>query len=277
MTTRFQCLVSSDESDHSDGEIVDRPSALTNAFGQEVPEGESETNNNNNTTSVIKPSSKLEIVDGNKDALKKKKFSIWSEILMEEELNETMSKSLVMKKKRLKRRMKANCGERESDNYHTWTKEDFERKFAVKKTPAQKLKQKKAQLKRDAITEISQKLKERRLDIIGRIVKVIGEEAARRLTAEVLDIEDAGGMMTANGNRRRSPGGVLFFLVKNDSTISDEKKRDIFCDELVKEGNKIDREVRKSRAEAASKRSKGKKKKKSKKKGKGKNKQGNKE
>lgn len=104
---------------------------------------------------------------------------------------------------------------------------------------------------------------------------MIGEDAAKRMTAEVLDIEDAGGMMTAVGKRRRSPGGVLFFLVKNDSTINDEQKRAIFCDEVVKEGNKLAKEARKARAEAGGKRSRGKKK--SKKKGKGKNKRKGKE
>lgn len=93
------------------------------------------------------------------------------------------------------------------------------------------------------------------------------------MTAEVLDIESAGGMMTADGrNRRRSPGGVLFFLIKNDSTISDEQKRAIFCDEVVREGNRLAKEARMAKAEASGKRSRGKKKKKSKKKGKGRNK-----
>lgn len=167
MTTRFQCLVSSDESDQSDGELVDFSDspAITNVLGKS--EGDSKTSNTTNL--ALKPSRNLDIVDGNKDALKKKKFSIWSEILMEEELNETMSKSLKLKKINLKRRMKLNGGERESDNYHLWTKEDFERKFAVKKTPAQKLKQKKAELKRDAVDEIARKLKEKRTDIIRKL------------------------------------------------------------------------------------------------------------
>lgn len=50
--------------------------------------------------------------------------------------------------------------------------------------------------------------------------------------------------MTSDNVRRRSPGGVLFFLVKNDTSLSDEQKRNIFCDQLVKQNNFIRKKTR---------------------------------
>ena len=81
-------------------------------------------------------------------------------------------------------------------------------------------------------------------------MQVIGEEKTRKLTAEVLDIESAGGIMTADGNRRRSPGGVLFFLVKNEPNISAEQKREIFCDSLVKTNDKQMKKIRQNKAKS---------------------------
>lgn len=105
----------------------------------------------------------------------------------------------------------------------------------------------------------------------GKIVSVLGEERTHKLAAEVQDIESAGGMMTAVGNRRRSPGGVLFYLVKNDSTIPSDQKRDIFCDDIVKQGDKLAKEMKKSKIQGSAKASGKKKKSKKKKKKKGNN------
>src|SRR5699024_493672 len=106
----------------------------------------------------IKASRKLEIVEKRKNL--SKKFSIWSEVLMEEELNESMNKALKLKRKKWQRQK----GEKESENYSFWTKEDFERKFATKKTNSEKKKLKSQELKRDAVSEISRQLKESRVD-----------------------------------------------------------------------------------------------------------------
>lgn len=45
-------------------------------------------------------------------------------------------------------------------------------------------------------------------------VQALGLHAARRLRDETLKIEDEGGLFTADGERRRSPGGVFFELLK---------------------------------------------------------------
>ncbi|MCS6835798.1 MAG: phosphorylated adapter RNA export RNA-binding domain-containing protein [Anaerolineae bacterium] len=53
---------------------------------------------------------------------------------------------------------------------------------------------------------------------IGRIIEVMGESAARELLAETLKVEEQGGMMTNSGDRRRTPGGVFFYLAKGRLT-----------------------------------------------------------
>lgn len=66
----------------------------------------------------------------------------------------------------------------------------------------------------------------------------MGEEKIRRLVSEVNDIESVGGLMTTNYQRRRSPGGVLFHLIKNDPNISVEQKESIFGDNNLRKDSK---------------------------------------
>jgi hypothetical protein len=58
---------------------------------------------------------------------------------------------------------------------------------------------------------------------ITGIVRVLGEDGAQALLKETLDIEKGGGMLLADGTRRRSPGGVFFQLARR-KLPADEKK-----------------------------------------------------
>ncbi len=49
---------------------------------------------------------------------------------------------------------------------------------------------------------------------IRRAVRVLGEERARSLVAQTLQIEADGGLMLVNASRRRTPGGVFFHLMR---------------------------------------------------------------
>jgi len=49
---------------------------------------------------------------------------------------------------------------------------------------------------------------------INRIVKCLGAEVALAFLRETLEAEAEGGMMLRDGSRRRTPGGVFFYLVK---------------------------------------------------------------
>jgi hypothetical protein len=71
------------------------------------------------------------------------------------------------------------------------------------------------------VPKIAQALDETEPDAlatISRAIKVIGEEKALALLEETLKIEAEGGMLVDDGSRRRSPGGVFFKLVKNQTT-----------------------------------------------------------
>jgi len=61
---------------------------------------------------------------------------------------------------------------------------------------------------------------------IGGVVRALGEEQANKLLAETKEIQDKGGMMLPDGSRKRSPGGVFFFLSRQH--LSPEDKHRIF-------------------------------------------------
>ena len=56
------------------------------------------------------------------------------------------------------------------------------------------------------------------LAVLYRVVKVLGEDKALALLQETLAIEQQGGLLTDDGARRRTPGGVYFKLVKEQTT-----------------------------------------------------------
>ena len=62
------------------------------------------------------------------------------------------------------------------------------------------------------------------LGIIKRLVKVMGEERALVWLDEALKVEADGGMLTDDGNQRRTVGGVFFKLVKEQMTNKDRRK-----------------------------------------------------
>jgi PHAX RNA-binding domain len=55
---------------------------------------------------------------------------------------------------------------------------------------------------------------------LKRIVQALGRTQARALLEETLRIEDNGGMLVPDGSRRRTPGGVFFYLA---STVGQPK------------------------------------------------------
>lgn len=65
---------------------------------------------------------------------------------------------------------------------------------------------------------------ERQREQIKRVVEVCGVEWSLALLAETQRIEAEGGMMTADGARRRSPGGVYMTLLKQ--RLKEEGRKD---------------------------------------------------
>lgn len=77
-----------------------------------------------------------------------------------------------------------------------------------------------------AVAEIAAALnetEERSQALIARSVAALGIEAAQALRAETERIEAAGGLLTVDGSRRRTPGGVYMFLLKQQLTEAGKK------------------------------------------------------
>jgi hypothetical protein len=66
----------------------------------------------------------------------------------------------------------------------------------------------------EAVLNIAEQLQERQHNLIVEIVRHMGADFAQTLMQETLSIEAQGGMLVLNGERRRTPGGVFFFLAK---------------------------------------------------------------
>ena len=68
---------------------------------------------------------------------------------------------------------------------------------------------------------------------IKRIVQVCGIEFAQDILRQTQEVEANGGMLTLDGSRRRSPGGVFFYLAKEQ--MSGENRKQIFYQRKKKE------------------------------------------
>ena len=64
--------------------------------------------------------------------------------------------------------------------------------------------------------------------VVEKIVDIIGKAKAIEFYEKTKKIEEDGGMLIINGSRRRTPGGVYLFLVKNDRHIPRADIREIF-------------------------------------------------
>ena len=65
--------------------------------------------------------------------------------------------------------------------------------------------------------DIAHQLQETNLEAIeqiGLIVQRLGVEKAQEFLRETLEIEDRDGLLVRDGSRRRTPGGVYFYLVR---------------------------------------------------------------
>jgi hypothetical protein len=81
----------------------------------------------------------------------------------------------------------------------------------------------------DTVSTIAQALGESDeipLGQISGVVRALGEELSRKLLEETLQIEAKGGMMLPDNSRKRTPGGVFFFLARQK--LSQEDKLAIF-------------------------------------------------
>ena len=74
------------------------------------------------------------------------------------------------------------------------------------------------------VLEIAKQLNEPNTELIGKIVNAIGIERLSEYLQKTLTIEAEGGMMTRDGERRRTPGGVFFYVVKDNLSKAEQKQ-----------------------------------------------------
>lgn len=79
--------------------------------------------------------------------------------------------------------------------------------------------------------EIAHRLREPKIDLIERVVAVIGSKKAIELLGETATLEETGGVYTLDGSRRRTPGGVYLNLLKNTPSVSKSQLKKIFLEE----------------------------------------------
>jgi hypothetical protein len=68
---------------------------------------------------------------------------------------------------------------------------------------------------RTLVSTLADTLQEPNIDLLRRVVRVLGETRAQAVLEETLTIEAAGGLLIADQSRRRTPGGVFFHVVKS--------------------------------------------------------------
>ena len=74
------------------------------------------------------------------------------------------------------------------------------------------------------VLEIAKQLNEPNTELIGKIVNAIGIERVSEYLQKTLTIEAEGGMMTRDGERQRTPGGVFFYVVKDNLSKAEQKQ-----------------------------------------------------
>ena len=74
------------------------------------------------------------------------------------------------------------------------------------------------------VLEIAKQLNEPNTELIGKIVNAIGIERVNEYLQKTLTIEAESGMMTRDGERRRTPGGVFFYVVKDNLSKAEQKQ-----------------------------------------------------
>lgn len=88
------------------------------------------------------------------------------------------------------------------------------------------------------VKEIARCLKEPNHEVISRCVRVLGKKKSLELLYATQDIIDNGGMLTADGKRYRTPGGIYLQLVKVDETILKCQRSQILIKELYQKQRK---------------------------------------
>jgi hypothetical protein len=78
----------------------------------------------------------------------------------------------------------------------------------------------------DALTvdTLAEVLQEPKRTLLTKVLRTLGMDRTTAILAETLQCEANGGMLTQDGTRRRTPGGVFFQLVKQQATQQERRR-----------------------------------------------------
>jgi Phosphorylated adapter RNA export protein, RNA-binding domain len=74
------------------------------------------------------------------------------------------------------------------------------------------------------IEHLAAVLQEPKISLLRQLLRTLGPARTIDLLTEALQVEAAGGMLTKDGSRRRTPGGVFFQLVKERVTAKERRR-----------------------------------------------------
>jgi hypothetical protein len=74
------------------------------------------------------------------------------------------------------------------------------------------------------VEKLAEVLQESNVVLLKQVLKILGPDRTRTVLTETLDCEANGGMLTRDGTRRRSPGGVFFQLVRKQARPHERKR-----------------------------------------------------
>jgi hypothetical protein len=74
------------------------------------------------------------------------------------------------------------------------------------------------------VEQLAQALQEPKRALLTQVLRTLGMDRTTAILAETLTCEANGGMLTKDGSRRRTPGGVFFQLVKERATRHERQR-----------------------------------------------------
>jgi hypothetical protein len=72
-----------------------------------------------------------------------------------------------------------------------------------------------------SVEKLAEALQEPKVALLRQVLRTLGADRCATILADTLQCEAHGGMLTKDGTRRRTPGGVFFQLVKDRATAKE--------------------------------------------------------
>lgn len=102
---------------------------------------------------------------------------------------------------------------------------------------------------RAAAARVAASLGEPKVPLVARALSTLGSECVSALVSQTEECESSGGMMTADGVRRRTKGGVFWALLRK--TVSEAEYAEIFAEEKTRQRERVARRQRRKYARHA--------------------------